>query len=440
MATFSSRPRGGKLAPVKRVTTKVRAKTKAKTKLKAPAKTAPAAPALDPMDAQVLAATALQYGGADQALAGQRGIHQQQTAAIPGYFQEYQAGLARATQAQQAANAMALGAQQNAINTSSALDAQQRAALTGQMQSDAAARGATVDPAIAATAQQAAAARRSTADASLGLTAQLGGAEVGYRAGRQAVGAGQRLTALTDEARRGRAIEGQQLALNREKGAFAVATKQKMQEAAHTRELENKAFGLNVAKAEADVAADRARIQESRRARTTTNRNVDQSRAQQRAIAERRLAESERANRRREELAAARLRTTAKTKPDKQAAKDAAKVRNNVNTAAADARTLRNAPIQIKDPKTNKPTGKTRKLTESEIRANLRKRYKDADVANAAMDIAILGHIGPVNARRLRKRGITVPKAWLPKRKTLAEIAQGRPGISSRPPAGSGLG
>lgn len=106
---------------------------------------------------------------------------------------------------------------------------------------------------------------------------------------------------------------------------------------------------------------------------------------------------------------------------------DNTKYRSNVATAAADARTAAKAVIAVRDAagkvveKDGKPT--TRKITESEIRANLRKRYKDSDLANTAMDLAINGFISPANISRLRARGITIPKEWLPKIKSQSKAS-----------------
>jgi hypothetical protein len=358
------------------------------------------------LNQQVIAGVGLQYGAADQALGGQRAVSQQQAAQIPGYFQQYQDALRNATQQTGSAYAAAAGIQQNAAASASTLDAQQRAALAGQAQASAQLRGATVDPAIAAQGQQAAAARQATAAAGVGLTAQLGAAETGYRANREVVGAGQKLQALTAEQQRARAIEGQQFALNREKGLAAVKLKGDLQSAQRQAELEDKVFGLNVDKAASAAAAQQQAIEDRRNARITANRNADQSRT----IAEARAAETARANRAREAAAAAAAAARG-GKPDRVAAREARKFRENINTAAADARTLLGTDIQIKDEK-GKPTGRTRKPTETEIRANVRKRYKDRDIANAAMDIAINGALSTVNERRLKARGIQIPAEW----------------------------
>lgn len=104
--------------------------------------------------------------------------------------------------------------------------------------------------------------------------------------------------------------------------------------------------------------------------------------------------------------AASKTSAKASAADKRRATEDGVKVR----TAGADARTLINSQIPVRDPKTGKPTGKTRKPTEAEVRAKMRDRYDDVDIANAAMDIAILGEVGAVNRGRLERRGIPVPK------------------------------
>lgn len=96
------------------------------------------------------------------------------------------------------------------------------------------------------------------------------------------------------------------------------------------------------------------------------------------------------------------------------------KVRATIETARADAENIIGKQVAVLGvdgkPEVDtdgKPTNRTRPVTREEARANLRKRYKDADVANAAIELAQDGYVHPVTAQRLRSRGIGVPKAWL---------------------------
>ncbi len=225
---------------------KVRPKTS--TKPKRPAAPRPPAaattPPVDPMDAQVAAASQLQFGPSDQVLAGQQAQHAQASANVPAWYQDYRNALSAATDRTQQAYGAALGVQQNTMQSVGALDAQQITALKGDMAADAATRGATVDPNIAARAQQSAASRQGTLAAQQGLTAQVGAAQVGYRAGQQVVGAAQEVGARTQQRNIGLNLDAKARDLATQKGAFAVNTKGKLQDAARQTELENKAFGL----------------------------------------------------------------------------------------------------------------------------------------------------------------------------------------------------
>ncbi len=233
---------------------KPKAKVKVKRKPKPKPKPKPRAPSA--LDQQVQAATDLYAAPAEDELAGQRAVQQHQMGMIPAWFSDYQAAIADSGRRTQAAYAQALGMQQQTAETSSALDAQQRATQDAAMQQDAASRGAAVDPRIAAQGQQAAASRRQAVDTQTARTAGAGAVETAYRENSKVVAAGQKVTALQQESQRGRSLDSAALKLARDKGNYAVTTRQKLVNDEHTRRLENKAFGLDVAKAEADVAND----------------------------------------------------------------------------------------------------------------------------------------------------------------------------------------
>jgi hypothetical protein len=153
-----------------------------------------------------------------------------------------------------------VAAQQHAADTTSALDTAQQGKQQAAMASDAQSRGATVDPQIAATAQQAAMARRGSMDAFTGLQAGLGAASTGLALNREAVGAGQRVTAQQAERNVGLNLDRTANTLATDKGNFATTYRQKLIDAEHTKQLENKAFDLNVDKAKADVAVKTATL------------------------------------------------------------------------------------------------------------------------------------------------------------------------------------
>jgi hypothetical protein len=208
---------------------------------------------------QVAAQTNLAYSGQQTALQGQQGVHAQMETNIPAWFQAYNDTLAHASAAQERANAAAVAAQQNAADTSTAVDSQQRASLQSGLQADAITRGATVDPSVAATGQQAAASRRSSMDAFTGLQAGIGAATAGLAANRQVVAAGQGLSALQGERNVGLNLDRTAQTLAADRGNFAVTARQKLIDSEHTKTLENKAFDLNTQKAvdEVKIAGDK---------------------------------------------------------------------------------------------------------------------------------------------------------------------------------------
>lgn len=212
------------------------------------------------LDQQVQAQTSLYAAPAEQALNDRQAVSNQMAVNIPSWFADYQAAQQHATDQTKTAYGAAIGASQNAAASGSALDAQQQATQQAQMQADATIRGGTVDPAIAAQAQQASASRRAGVDTQTALTSGLGAAQTAYRAGQQTVGAAQKLQAQQGEAQRSRNIATDRGTLAAKKGDFATTTRQKLIDAEHTKQLENKAFGLNVQKAADATAATSAKI------------------------------------------------------------------------------------------------------------------------------------------------------------------------------------
>lgn len=250
------------LSPKYRAMRNANAATKAKNAaLDDPqALTAPLTPRT--LNANVQAATNLYAQPAEQDIATRQHASDQAAQAIPSWFAQYQAALQNATDQTKQAYAGAAAISQNAANSSSALDATQQQAQQAQMQQTAAVGGSQVNPAVAQMAQQASASRRAGTDAQTALTAGLGATNVAYRANRQATGAGEQAKAQLDEGKRRRGINAEGTALAAKKGDYAATTRQKMIDAEHTKQLENKAYGLNVAKAQTDEEIRKAALAE----------------------------------------------------------------------------------------------------------------------------------------------------------------------------------
>jgi hypothetical protein len=245
---------------------KPKAKKKVTAKKKAPAK-------LNPLDdpaaleapltprslgTQTQAATNLAYGGAEQDLAGQQRQADVTATSIPAWFKDYRDAQAHAEQSTQQAYAGAVGAQQNATNSTYGLDTQNAQQVGAAQAATAASAGGVADPSLQQKAQQAALSRRSAGDAATTLTAGLGAAQTAYRAGQSTVGAAQQLKAQLDQEGRKRDIAAKGTQLAKDKGNYAVTTRQKLIDSNHTKQLEDKAFGLNVIKEQDDAAAKAA--------------------------------------------------------------------------------------------------------------------------------------------------------------------------------------
>jgi hypothetical protein len=371
-------------------------------------------------------ATRVRYGPQEQALGAQ-----QQRATSLGNDQNSWYDAYRAELATHAANTQQIGAQavtQDAQLAQGArgLDQSQATAQQQQMAADAATRGATVDPSLARTASDASAVRQQMLAGFGSQQAATGAAHSQYADTlAHVVAPTQQLQARAQAANKVQDIVNQITALQGDKGAYdqsyragRVADEQKTV-------LSKQALDLDVQKAQTTAALGAARIKETHRATTVRRQTADANRTAQ--------ANSPSAQKTAQEVAYFNkyghyppTGSSKGTKTDaahtrKTAAND--KIRVAITTAKATAAYLKTQKILVRGPdgkpqvgsdgKT--PTGATRALTEPELREALRKKYKDADIANAAMDLALLGHISPENQRRLEKRHIGVPRDWLPK-------------------------
>jgi hypothetical protein len=358
-----------------------------------------------------------QYGGERQSLTADQQRAQSLGRDTADWYAAYRAELAA-----HAANTQAIG------NAAVAQDAQLAQGVRGldqaqtndqlaAMQKDAAIRGATVDPSLAQTASNASQVRQQ-------MLAGYGSAQAATGAARSqyadtlahVVAPTQELQARAQAANRVSAVGDKLTALSQREGAAkANYVSGRVADEAKT-VLSKQALGLDITKAQQGAAVDAANIDIKRGIDPVTHKKIVKPLTP--------TAEKTKAD-----LAFFKQHgyypPTGPPKPGKGATatgsaatarKVAAntKTRSLITTAKADAAYLKTQQIPIRD-KDGKPTGHTRSLTEAEIRAGLRKKYKDADVANAAMDLALLGHISPENQRRLKARGIGVPKAWLPK-------------------------
>jgi len=365
-------------------------------------------------------ATRVRYGPQEQALQAQQQRAQSLGRDQNDWYNAYKAELAQHAQNVQAIGNDAVTQDAQLAQGVRGLDQSQSDAQAKQMQADAAIRGGTVDPSLATTASDASAIRQQMLAGFGSQQAGVGAANSQYADTlAHVVAPTQQLQAQAQASNKVNELIAQLAALQGDKGAYDQQYRSgRVADEAKT-VLSEQALGLDVQKAQTAAQLGAARVKETHRAttvreRAATNSPSAQKTKQQVDFFNKHGYYPPTGNPKAAKADAATAR--------KQAAND--KTRTTITTAKADAAYLKTQKIPVRGPdgkpevgpdgKT--PTGATRTLTEPEIRAALRKKYKDADVANAAMDLALLGHISPENQRRLKARGIGVPKDWLPKK------------------------
>jgi hypothetical protein len=377
-------------------------------------------------------AQTIRYGQADQALKqqalGTLGLAKSEQ----DWYGAYQRELA-----QHAVNTQAINAQANATNLALQQGiGQVGQAQTSQLQGDANASAAQRGTTAANLAPEQAQAQAVRAQMAQQLGAQqvaAGAANTRYATALAGpVASAQKLSALERSGQdfRGILSKAQQLAL--EKGAYAEDYKSQRVADEAKNVLAQQALGLDVQKAKTTASTNAARIDIARGVDPVTGKKIVKPKSPAAKKTEADLAFFRRHGYY-PPTGPPKAGKTSTAAHGRQVAANT-KTRSQITTASSDARYLRTQVIPVRDAQ-GKATGKTRKLKEPEIRAALRKKYKDADIANAAMDLALLGHVSPENQRRLRARGIGVPKKWLPKGPSLTELARGPATMSPRPPS-----
>lgn len=369
-------------------------------------------------------AATVRYGSAEQELAkqAQQGIALGRDTA--GWYDAYRRELAQHaqnTQAIQAATQQQMLAQGQGMRALDQSNLQQSQTAADQ---SAAMRGATAAN-LAPTANDASLVRQQMFAGFGAQQAAIGGAHGQYAdTMANVVAPTQKLRAMGQAAQGVRDVGEKALQLQKEKGAYADTYKQGRVADEFKNVLSQQALGLDVTKAKADASEGAARIDIARGVDPVTGKRIVKPKS-----ATEKKTEADLAYFRKHGYYPTHGPGTAGKKVDAATQRKIqanTKTRSSIRTASADAKYLRTQKILVPGPdgkpetkeKDGKqvPTGRKRALTEPEIRAAIRKKYKDADIANAAMDLAILGHVSTENRRRLKARGIGVPKAWLPKK------------------------
>lgn len=214
----------------------------------------------DPYASQVDAATKLEFGDTDLQIDRERRIHGQANLNVGDWWQGYKNDVESARQRQAQGYQQAQQSVYNQANTARAQDQSQAAQMDAEAQRQAALRGATAGPNVAAQAQ---ASRAALNNSYGGLIGSQGASQNAYMADQGRIAGGIRALELGKEASRGRQVEEQARSVAAKKGAFKAAKRDELEKAAWTRFLEEKAYQVKEADfklKQYDTLADNSRL------------------------------------------------------------------------------------------------------------------------------------------------------------------------------------
>lgn len=209
---------------------------------------------VDPYKSQVDAAVDLEFGDTDLELAKQRRVSGQASLNVGDWWSGYQRDVEAARRRGQAGSQQAQQQVYGQANTARAQDQSQSAKMDEEAQKQAALRGTTAGPNVAAQAQ---ASRTALSSSFGGLVGAQGAAQNAYMADKYRIGGGIRASELQKEQGRGRQIDEEARKVASKKGAYRTSARASLVDAERKAQLEAAAFGLDVSKA-TDTAADRA--------------------------------------------------------------------------------------------------------------------------------------------------------------------------------------
>jgi hypothetical protein len=212
---------------------------------------------------ETTAATNLAYRPTERSIGAEKRASVQRTKNEGTWWNEYLAQVGAGQQATQGAYQAAANQTQGIIGAASSADSANTAAMNSEAAANAAARGQSATAANAATTSTANAAQatRNAAIGALGArTAGEGANQYAYLGEQKRIGAGQRVNAMTNQAKKTASIEGDRTALRKERGEYATKTLGQKQAEAREIKLKKQAFALEKhsaaqsARAEAEAA------------------------------------------------------------------------------------------------------------------------------------------------------------------------------------------
>lgn len=212
---------------------------------------------------ETTAATNLAYRPTERSIGAEKRASVQRTKNEGTWWNEYLAQVGAGQAATAGAYQNAAAQTQGIIGTAGAVDSANTAAQNSEAAAAAAARGQSATAANAATTgtADAAQATRAAAIGALGArTAGQGANQFAYLGEQKRIGAGQRVAAMTNQAKKTASIEGDRTALRKERGEFAEKTLGQKQAEAREIKLKKQAIALEKhsaaqsARAEAEAA------------------------------------------------------------------------------------------------------------------------------------------------------------------------------------------
>lgn len=208
---------------------------------------------------ETTAATNLAYRPTERSIAAEKRASVQRTKNEGQWWNEYLAQVAGGQAATQGAYQAAAQQTQGIIGAQSAADNAATSALNSEAAQAAAARGQSATAANAATSSTANAAQatRNAAVGALGAkTAGQGANQYAYLGEQKRIGAGQRVQAMTTQAKKTASIEQDRTALRKERGEYATKTLGQKQAEAREIKLKKQAYALEKSSAAASAKAE----------------------------------------------------------------------------------------------------------------------------------------------------------------------------------------
>lgn len=330
------------------------------------------------------------YGADERELQGQIDTSPQQQANIKAANDDYQARAKEIADRLANVNTAVQGQVAAAKSADETRDAANRAEIQAQQAKEAEVRGSGVDSSVSDLAAKAAAGRQNMLD-TFGAQQGLQNYAAQELLGRRSLAAQNEFNTLgTQETNRRNQLARKLSALRGEKGHYrsSLLAEQRQKERDQLNIMNT--LGLNRQKAEQDAVSEAASQKLSAAKYASDLDYKNRSLNSQNAYRDAQL-----------DLAERRLTSKGSDGGGSDKKEEAIKYRADISSAAGDIKTILETARREGD-----------KLSTSQLRTVLNKRYKDNNVVNAAMDLYYRKGLSPSNRKILTEQGYGVPKKW----------------------------